>query len=90
MFYVTEEVACPECGGSGWLTHPAWELYHRENGKHGIINEEEQPDMSLDVAWFREQGYDYPPDEEVLCWACEGERTIRREVDLAVALDTLR
>ena len=89
MFYVTEEAKCPECQGSGWLTHPAWKLYYEENGEHGILDEEGYLDVSLDVAWFQTQGYDYPPDEEILCWVCEGEGTIRREVDLAAALDAL-
>jgi hypothetical protein len=89
MFYVTEEVKCPECAGRGVVTHPAWELYYEENGEHGILDEEGHLDVSLDVAWFQTQGYDYPPDEEVPCWVCEGEGTIRREVDLAAALDAL-
>ena len=89
MFYVTEEAKCPECQGSGWLTHPAWKLYYEKNGEHGILDEEGHLDVSLDVAWFQTQGYDYPPDEEVPCWVCEGEGTIRREVDLAAALDAL-
>ena len=80
MFYVTEEAKCPECQGSGWLTHPAWKLYYEKNGEHGILDEEGHLDVSLDVAWFQTQGYDYPPDEEVPCWVCEGEGTIRREV----------
>ena len=89
MFYVTEETACPACGGHVVVTHPAWELYYREHGTLGILNGEGQPDMALDVAWFQKQGYDYPPDEEVPCWECEGSGLIRREVDLAAALDTL-
>ena len=89
MFYVTEETECPACGGQGVVTHPAWELYYREHGDLGILNGDGLPDMALDVAWFREQGYDYPPDEEVPCGECDGEGTIRREVELVAALDTL-
>jgi len=64
-------------------------LYYEENGEHGILDEEGHRDISLAVAWFQTQGYDYPPDEEVPCWVCEGAGTIRREADLATALDAL-
>ena len=89
MFYVIEELECPECGGQGVVTHPAWELYYAENGDLGLLNAEGCPDMALDEAWFREQGYDYPPDEEIPCGTCEESGLIRHEVDLIIALDTL-
>ena len=89
MFYVIEEFECPECNGQGVVTHPAWELYHKEHSYMGILDADGHPDATLDVAWFQEQGYDYPPDEEVPCSECDGEGTIRREVELATALDAL-
>jgi hypothetical protein len=64
-------------------------LYYEEHSNLGILDEDGHPDPRLDEAWFREQGYDYPPDEEVPCWGCEGEGTIRREAELATALDAL-
>ena len=89
MFYVTEEIECPECRGQGVVTHPAWELYHEEHGPRGLVDADGRPNRELDEAWFQEQGYSYPPDEEVPCVECEGEGRFRREVDLATALDAL-
>jgi len=89
MFYVIEELDCPTCGGQGWVTHPAWELYYEENGDLGILNADGHPDMALDETWFREQGYDYPPDEEIPCTECEGGGRIQHSVTLKYALEAL-
>ena len=53
---------CPECGGSGFITHPLWREYFKRI-KTEKINIEE---------YWKEKGYDNPPPEEITCPKCNG------------------
>ena len=77
--YLVKKVrSCPECGGSGVVTHPAWHEYWEH---HRFL----LSSKALD-AWFAERGYPYPPDEEIPCGTCNGTGVIVEEVDLKQAL----
>ena len=80
-FMVQAVCVCPECGGSGWVTHPAWVLYWLENPPKGEVGRN-----NLDEAWFRENGYWDVPDEEVFCGICDGRGEVIREFPLIEAL----
>jgi len=79
-YFVESEETCPDCQGTGVVQHPAWAVYWQEHplGVYPTSREDEQ--------WFREQGYDYPPDEEVPCSECDGAGVIRQRVPLEDAL----
>ena len=84
-YLLIEEFTCPECDGSGWVQHPAWEQYWAENGPPPGL-----PTREADDAWFRQQGYeDSNVPEEIPCIECEGAGSIRRESELREALQAL-
>lgn len=82
-YYVEAEQPCPDCQGTGVVQHPAWAAYWQEH--HG----QSLPTAEADARWFREQGYDYPPDEEVPCSECGGTGIVRERVTLSAALAAL-
>ncbi len=82
-YYVEAEQPCPDCQGTGVVQHPAWAAYWQE---HPL---EVYPTSREDEQWFREQGYDYPPDEEVPCSECGGTGIVRERVTLSAALAAL-
>ena len=72
---------CSTCGGTGFITHPAWEMYwraHRTLGARDLLE------------WFAQEGYDEPPPEEVPCPECDGQRYVMRWVDIATLLREVR
>lgn len=60
---------CARCKTEAIITHPEWELYYK--------TEEAQPPFEL---WFRQQGYEYPPDEDIECPDCDGRGYINEVV----------
>lgn len=82
-YFVESEETCPVCDGCGMVQHPTWAHYWQEH--HG----QSLPTAEADARWFREQGYDYPPDEEVPCSECGGTGIVRERVTLSAALAAL-
>lgn len=80
-FYVTMEADCSECKGQGATIHPRWEQLYEELDPYDSLNS-----FDAVVDWFRQQGFEDPPDEEIPCYECDGSGTIRREVELREAL----
>lgn len=82
-FYVEAEQPCPECQGTGVVTHPAWRAYWAAHPA-GLSTAAE------DERWFRDQGYGKIPPEEVECVTCHGAGVLRQRVPLAAALAALQ
>ena len=78
-YYVVARKRCPECNGDGYVEHPDWRALVKYEAETGRIVDD------LD-AWFRERGYDYPPDQEVICDECNGSGWIETRVRLEDAL----
>ena len=84
MKYTVRRVrTCPECKGSGWLVKGIWEAFYAEHP-----NSSKMTPAQIN-AWFREHGYESPPDEEVMCYVCGGTGEIAEEVPLQDALHEL-
>lgn len=81
-FYVWAEQPCPECLGTGVVTHPAWREYW-------TVHPDGFPTAEDDARWFREQGYTKIPPEEVDCGACGGTGYLSWRVPLQEALERL-
>ena len=65
---------CSACGGTGYISHPAWELYWE--GHSALLEERALR------AWFSQEGYDEPPPEEVPCPECDGQGYVMRWVGI--------
>lgn len=87
VYLVVEVKDCPKCGGSGWVSHPAWREYHAEWEKAKAQG------LDLDYRdWFKGQGYHFEediPPEEVACVTCNGVGRVRMEISLEEALQAL-
>ena len=66
---------CPECQGSGVITHPGWDVFNSEH-PHGWS------DYAELERWFSEQGYPTVPDEGQTCPTCEGEGAVEETMDI--------
>lgn len=86
--YVTRYSKCPECGGHGVVTHPAWQNFWRE-WTHETWREHVRS-QDLPEAWLLQEyfGGD-PPPEEIECPECNGEGVICRLVPLEEVLREL-
>lgn len=89
-FYVIKEWNCEECEGTGRVQNWMWARYWKENqGKHQTMSAED------DVDWFNKTFGLYVkhhwdlPSEEDYCPECEGEITMRKEIPLAEALQSI-
>ena len=80
-FYVVAELACPECRGSGKLTHPFWEDMAVKYGDALHLVSGEAADAEA-----REWGLEFAPDAHSPCYECEGSGTIEQRCDLREAL----
>ena len=81
-YYVEAEQSCPECHGTGVITHPVWRDYWAEHPS-GLLTPED------DERWFSARGFWEIPPEEVECGACDGVGVLRERVTLAAALAAL-
>lgn len=95
QYFVTcvETVECETCEGTGWVMHPAWARYWKENGDKADMMSAED-----DLEWFRAtyseglfnyRSYGDLPSEEVTCPDCGGEQRRTYQVDLFTALRDL-
>lgn len=83
-YYVTRERPCPECQGVGLVTHPRWQALYDLKGERLTGVTPENIEM-----YFRAEGFDYPPDEEIPCHECDGTGIVRDTVPLAHAMADL-
>lgn len=81
-YYVIARKRCPECNGDGYVEHPDWRALVKYEAETGRIVDD------LD-AWFRERGYDYPPDQEVVCDECGGTGWIETRARLEEAIEII-
>lgn len=67
---------CIACAGSGLVQHPLWaEFWASHQEASGLTADDAK-------AWFREQGQDSPPPEEITCKPCAGRGYHRGTVSL--------
>lgn len=84
QYLITTIETCQECQGHAFLTHPAWEEYHEAIEQAPNVDRTLDPyDPETMERWFHDHGYEEIPDEEEICWACEG----RGEVETTSSLD---
>lgn len=73
---------CSLCDGSGVITNPHWAgCYEKLEAQHGLSADQE---WEFIESYFRELGFDYPPDEEVACPDCDGTGEVSDTVNDAV------
>jgi len=81
-YFAIATIPCRDCLGEGYVEHPAWRALFNEEVERGKIIEDVD-------AWFRERGFEYPPDQEIICSECGGTGKIETRVPLAKALEEL-
>lgn len=79
-YIILKKVVCRNCGGCGYTQHPAWAQYWEEN--RGSM-----PDI---VLWFRKNGWEEPPPEEITCDECEGTGYVLEKISLEQFLSEIR
>jgi len=84
--FVIKEDICTYCNGMGTVQHYAWVEFWQEHGQNFI--ESDYPEQYM-KQWFLQRGFDIIPDEEVACEKCEGQGTLRENMELQAALGIL-
>jgi len=78
QYQVRKVGPCPKCQGAGVYTHPAWARYWMESKcAAGCLDA---------VEFFRRQGFERPPAEEVPCDRCSGEGQLASFVPFQAAM----
>ena len=87
-FFVIEEAPCDECKGSGVIESPIWKLFWDEYKEKGCDKSasEIRKYFRDNCGWYEDE----LPAEEEICVECEGNKVIRKEVDLLYALAQIK
>ena len=84
---------CSECSGKGFLIHPAWVEYHKENQGGASMTLEDERKWFEDHGWYVTSSIymrsDGIPDETTPCGECEGEGEIVRGAPRSALRDVL-
>ena len=80
VFYVSADIRCEECDGTGFVNGPGWIDYLTQKAKGGY----QTPDEYAAAA-----GYSEGIEEEVYCHECDGKGYITEQIRLTDALEYL-
>lgn len=74
---IAVRTVCLECLGKRMVQEAMWALYWETFGQEGTIRTQKE-----DLEWFRENGFERIPPEEIVCWECDGTGKIETWVKL--------
>lgn len=83
-YYVIKVYECETCSGSGMVYNQIWDSFWNE------WQSDDRPNQDDINRWFKNMGYPYPPDEDILCDRCDGSGYIREEVDIEEVINPLK